>query len=142
MKNVLITLCLIAALFRNSQTFGDDEQIVGILMRSTATKGGAGFDDCLGSPYFYLQADTNLAITKLRFLPKTEISWESWESLIGQRVRLEGSRIKKLVDGNKHWAPRNEEDAMLQRPVYPIVDGKPSYISCDYFEVLDFSKVD
>lgn len=135
-------LLLAFPFFDSSSSFADANQIevAGTLQESPATKGGAGFDDCLGSPYFYIRTGPKDEIRKLSFLTEAVASWKQREALIGKQVRIKGNQVDKQVDGDKHWAPKTEEEKMLQRPHYSI-DDQPVMINCKYIEVVEISEI-
>lgn len=115
-------------------------EVVGLFQESAATKGGAGFDDCLGSPYFYIRTGPKDEIRKLSFSAQPVASWKQREALVGKQVRIKGIQVDKQVDGDAHWAPKTEEEKMLQRPRYNT-NGDAAMIDCKYIDVMEISEI-
>jgi len=126
----LLLVCIIIS-GCNSNATPKQKTYSGVLKQTVGTKGGVGYDSCLGSPYYYLKLSSGKEI-KLDPYPSliknNTISFSELDKLLGKPITLAGNHIKNRAVSNE-----NINDG-LQHEVFP--DDVKS-ISCDHIEITE-----
>jgi hypothetical protein len=135
MKKIIIFVVICVFISGCDISSSKQKTFSGILEVTEGTKGGDGYDSCLGSPFYKLKLPSGkeIKIDPYPLLAKDKgISLSDFEDLLGKHLKITGKYIKKQSVPNES----NDDGAQKE------FSSDTKSINCNHIELLVFEILD